>query len=423
MFDMRVGTQSVVNCIAQCSTVPSAVRLAEHGDYRWPCVVVGPTIVRREGKVAHIREIEIEEYRGIGGRKLTGFGDINLVVGDNGTGKSSLLEVIWLFSGRGNVSLLWQHQVQRTDVQETNPMANLEVNRVSVKGAEVLENGQSKRTSYEIDFVPASPDWADKPQLKEIVTALASVPPMPGVPPGPKQLAGEVRCTIDRQLVKFGPHGINLQLVGNDCVIAPNVHRGFPEGSVLTGMLDLARTNALQGDWYRAIATRGREEKRKFIETLQVVRPEVSELEMIPRTAAGASAPYFQVVTTEGKALRAESLGNGFKKLLDVALSITAARNGILLLDEMENGISQHRTDKYCEAVLSFAARYNTQVIATTHSDYLTTRLVEQLEGDDAGGEALKEDRRTLRIFDLDDDSVGELRGISGKDFQRRKGV
>ena len=345
----------------------------------------------KDQRVPHIRDIEIEEYRGVGGRKLTGFGDINLVIGDNGTGKSSILEAIWLFTGRGNVALLWQHHIQRSDVQEPNPMTCLENNKISMRGSEVLENGKRKRTSYEIEFLPAHPDWANKQQLKDIIAALANAPGIPGVSLGPKRLAGEVQCKIDKQPVKFGPHGINLQVVGNDCILAPHLYKGLPGASVLTGMLDLARTNTLQGDWYRGIATRGPKEKRKFIETLQVVRPEIQDLEMIPRMAGSVSAPYFQVVTQDGKALRAESLGNGFKKVLDIALSITGAQGGILLLDEMENGISQHRTPKYCEALLNFSARYNTQVIATTHSKLLTSELVKQLEGEDAGAAALKQ--------------------------------
>ena len=43
-----------------------------------------------------LRWLEIENYRGIRAAKLENFGDINVIVGKNNTGKSTILESIYL---------------------------------------------------------------------------------------------------------------------------------------------------------------------------------------------------------------------------------------------------------------------------------------------------------------------------------------
>lgn len=43
-----------------------------------------------------LRWLEIENYRGIRAAKLENFGDFNVIVGKNNTGKSTILESIYL---------------------------------------------------------------------------------------------------------------------------------------------------------------------------------------------------------------------------------------------------------------------------------------------------------------------------------------
>ena len=45
---------------------------------------------------SHITSLNIESYRGLEGLKIENLGDVNIVVGDNNTGKTSVLEAIQL---------------------------------------------------------------------------------------------------------------------------------------------------------------------------------------------------------------------------------------------------------------------------------------------------------------------------------------
>jgi hypothetical protein len=67
---------------------------------------------------AMIRSIEIKGYRGLHRFEMDGLGRINLLVGKNNSGKTSVLEALHLLSSGGDPQALWQHCGRRG---ETSP--------------------------------------------------------------------------------------------------------------------------------------------------------------------------------------------------------------------------------------------------------------------------------------------------------------
>lgn len=63
-----------------------------------------------------------------------------------------------------------------------------------------------------------------------------------------------------------------------------------------------------------------------------------------------------------------KSLGDGATRVFGVALALANCRDGILLLDEAENGIHHSLQADFWSMVLRSAGTHNTQVLATTHS-------------------------------------------------------
>ena len=62
------------------------------------------------------------------------------------------------------------------------------------------------------------------------------------------------------------------------------------------------------------------------------------------------------------------SLGDGATRMFSVALALANCRDGILLLDEAENGIHYSLQGKFWSMILCAAEMHNVQVLATTHS-------------------------------------------------------
>ncbi len=61
-------------------------------------------------------------------------------------------------------------------------------------------------------------------------------------------------------------------------------------------------------------------------------------------------------------------LGHGLKRYIAIVSSILINKDGILFIDEIENGIHYTNLDKLWEIILSISKQQNVQVFATTHS-------------------------------------------------------
>lgn len=62
------------------------------------------------------------------------------------------------------------------------------------------------------------------------------------------------------------------------------------------------------------------------------------------------------------------SLGNGMWRSLGIALALVNAKDGILLIDEFENGLYYTVQPELWQLIFQVARRLNVQVFATTHS-------------------------------------------------------
>ena len=62
------------------------------------------------------------------------------------------------------------------------------------------------------------------------------------------------------------------------------------------------------------------------------------------------------------------TFGDGVNRLFGVVLSLCNARNGILLVDEIENGLHYSVQPEIWEMIFRLARSLNVQVFATSHS-------------------------------------------------------
>jgi AAA15 family ATPase/GTPase len=62
-------------------------------------------------------------------------------------------------------------------------------------------------------------------------------------------------------------------------------------------------------------------------------------------------------------------MGDGIFRLLTIALAIPEARNGEVLIDEIENGLYYSVMSDVWESLAKLAEIFNAQLFATTHSE------------------------------------------------------
>ncbi|MDY6899427.1 MAG: ATP-binding protein [Cyanobacteriota bacterium] len=128
----------------------------------------------------------------------------------------------------------------------------------------------------------------------------------------------------------------------------------------------------------------------KVIEALQILEPDIQRINFTSQANINAGI----LVKLRGKyPIPLVSMGEGMRRVLQIAIAAVTVENGFLLIDEIETGLYyQSQTDMW-NFILKVAKKLNIQVFATTHSWDCITAFQEALE--------LSNDNNSGKLFRL----------------------
>jgi len=108
--------------------------------------------------------------------------------------------------------------------------------------------------------------------------------------------------------------------------------------------------------------------QEEVLKALQLVSPDIQAVSMIG--GESRSSGRTAIVRSKRFASRVplRSYGDGINRVFGIILSLCNARNGILLIDEIENGLHYSVQPLVWKTIFQLAQKLNVQVFATTHS-------------------------------------------------------
>lgn len=109
----------------------------------------------------------------------------------------------------------------------------------------------------------------------------------------------------------------------------------------------------------------------EIIAALGLIDERVSGVAFVEDISKGRSNDNrIPLVKIEGidEPLPLKSMGDGITRLFHIIVALVNARNGLLLIDEFENGLHWSVQPKVWDIVFQLSERLNVQVFATTHS-------------------------------------------------------
>lgn len=328
-----------------------------------------------------ISSFEAIHYRGISGLSLKNLSRANLVTGVNGTGKTALIEAIWLFTGRYNTALLWNRNVQRSDHPVMDPVAELSDGFIELRGK---ENGTECK--WKAGFEPIE-------QVGEVSVK-----------------AGNTKETIQIPMMGRLHTWIDDEKIDNEDQIA--IHQ-TPRGAVLHQLHPQPQNrgpSVIEGtNWqlatpdeylqrYSDMVRKGY--KQALIEAINLILPRIQDIELLTDETG---KPYLSANTSKNTQLPLQALGGGVVRLFRLYLNFFAARNGTVLIDEIENGMHYSVLRNLWELVCRGSRDWNVQFVATTHS-------AECIEAAMAAFESEPDD---LSIHKLYTDESGSVKAIT----------
>ncbi len=307
------------------------------------------------------KSFEIHRFRGIEEAVFDGFKRINLITGVNNTGKTAVLEAIFLHSGAYNPELASVINANRgitqamVDVERENdtPWDSVFLNYSSTQTiklsgkygdsgwevrlshvtnlAEISGLRLSLRLSYERSAVFSTKIPAKilkleyrrpkgQPQKYFLIVDKDGkrIDPPPPTPPMPTRLQmAALRLNLDEEVQRFA----RVQLEGADEVI---------------------------------------------LNALKIIEPRLKGLSVV--VEAGKAMIHGDVGIPHRRFIPLAMMGDGVNRLCNVLLLIASAPKGVVLIDEVEIGWHHSILEKVWTAINMILEVYNTQLFCTTHS-------------------------------------------------------
>jgi len=312
---------------------------------------------------------------------MANLGRINLLVGTNNCGKTSILEAIHLLSTRGDASSLWSVLGRRGESLEgaLSSRDDLEADICHLFHGHQLTPGkffsiQGKNDALSEALVATIVEAndsgdSDRPNAAEIrQKALAFDDAEVGLP---SRLALAIRW--QRETIPIGEQLLLLSRQGgmrSSAAERATRRRGRededkPIQLITTASLTRHEVMRLFDDIVLG------PEERVLVEALRIIEPTIERIAAIGSRqlySLGARGGFVIICQGSTQRIPIGSMGDGIWRMLGIVLSLMRVPNGTLLVDEIDTGLHYTVLANMWKVVLETAKRLNVQVFATTHS-------------------------------------------------------
>jgi AAA domain, putative AbiEii toxin, Type IV TA system/AAA domain len=290
--------------------------------------------------------LHIEGFRCFRELTIERLGRVNLIVGKNNVGKTTLLDALRVHAAQDDALYVLEDMLERR--------------------GEILRFTRSAKPSQRVvDWLRA---FFHDPQVKEIQI-------------GP---CGKLEETLRLAIRSSGP-GQLFKIGGRASGELINAEIGARSGSVILGealqprpvsehviLCQYIPSTGLSAEessqlWDSVVLT---EYEESCLQALRIIEPGIQRIALVDVPAARREverAPHvLRASRAQPEPLR--SLGEGMNRIFDIILGMTNARGGRLLIDEIENGLHYSIHETLWRHLFEVASKLDVQVFATTHS-------------------------------------------------------
>jgi len=302
------------------------------------------------------KDIAIRRFRGISDLRIEDFRRVNLFVGKNSCGKSTILESLFLLTGPTNAELpLKINSFRNFNVVDENSWRLL-FNKLIVNSNIEISGGLVKpREKRRLVIKPSMKSVAITEKItvdKKVVDITDSYSGMTAAIDGLK-----LEYSLTRNKNKT-PKKIITSIVASGPGIRFEIPKDYAEP--LNGVfINPATVSGDIGVRFNNIQVR--KQTGEIIEILRQIEPSLDDLSL------GADGIVYCDIGLD-RLMPVNVMGDGMFRILSIILAISDTKNGVVLIDEIENGFHHSSQEILWDAVFRSAVQFNVQVFATTHS-------------------------------------------------------
>ncbi len=310
-----------------------------------------------------IRTLRLENYRSFRAYELRDLARVNLLVGPNNCGKTSILEAVHLLVSQGDPRVLIQAASRRGETHVTRDDDGFRAVRYHLKHqfhGHRFDTGTTLSISSDDGLGHVQLDIADVKEeqtrdLFEMETGTLQL------------LALRIRRSANKDialpLAEDGSLHWHAQAMRR---AALRSSRASPPSQFVTA--ESLEAHAMAEVWDRVLID-GRESD--VIEAMQILQADLATIHFLTgEPTRGARGLPGIVLGFRSGAPRVPigSYGDGMRRLLALSLSLVQTAGGFLLIDEIDTGLHWTAMEEMWKLVIETALRSSIQVFATSHS-------------------------------------------------------
>ena len=324
------------------------------------------------------KNIEIKNFRGIDHLKIEDFSRVNIFLGQNSSGKSSILECLLLLVGMSNPDLPQtinsiRSRSYHSSLLDLGYMFHNYDLKVSPEISSEMFDETKRHLALYLTYVFDEKSQSDMPagQLptSETKTFLNTLKMVFDIESCNQKNNYESSITVNQQGFNSNKKPAESYLEKNSAVYLSSDLWGSTPANDL---IELAK----------------RKRKDIITEQLKLFDSRITTWEILNSVA---------YVGLEGidQLLAVNMQGDGLRRYLNIVAASANPMNNILLIDEIENGLHYSAYKKLWEALFALAVDTNKQIFVTTHSKETLQKLNQMLEDH-------PEYRNEMRLYTLE---------------------
>lgn len=332
-----------------------------------------------------LNSLDIKNFRSLESFQVKKLGQVNLIVGKNNSGKSSVLEALRIYAGSANrhvLETIAQEHNEKYDLNEDDevnafdtslPFEDLFTGRVFPTNGQSIAIGEVEENHKHLKIKPgflaeqkeiiSDEDGAEVTRIKRIMIGDSQSSDF-------SDLTAPFRPVL---IVKKGAQEFPIDFTRS-------LHRtrrllgeinNFPCSVIPTQFISM---DELAREWDAISLTDGEDIVK---EALRIILPEFENLTFVNDATPTTKFSYGRKqthrlakvkISNYPRPVSLSSLGDGMLRTLQLVLKVFSAKDGFLLIDEFENGLHYSVQEKIWSLLFRLAKDLNVQIFATTHS-------------------------------------------------------
>jgi len=323
-----------------------------------------------------LNSLEIKNFRLLESFQVKKLGRVNLIVGKNNSGKSTVLEAIRIYAGNANRFLLntiaTEHN-EKYQIDEENPFngilpfEDLFTGRQFPNDDKSIKIGEigaaAKNLSIKHAYLTEKEEVKDSGTSEEKTSRFTKI----------------VITVSEFSALDYEAKIEHILLVEkNEQQFTHELEKPFysltraymetrsivPCNVIPTQFVSMEQ---LAKEWDSIVLTDG---EKIVKQALRIVLPEFENLTFIegPKSDGSSQRLAKVKIANLSRPVSLNSLGDGMVRILQLVLKVFSAKDGFLLIDEFENGLHYSVQEKVWALLFQLSKDLNIQIFATTHS-------------------------------------------------------